>query len=192
MKRFIAKHLIVKAIDAGSVFPAWVVRYMANDVELTRFANDQRQLVSRLRGEAKAWIDARAESGVNPAPSHSVATQSASANREQPLPRHRSLAMVTMAVCLVGGVVFMWNRGSTQPVPGPVGPEPTAAFEMENVQEAFERSERAINKIVVHANDLATAVGPEERPLIGKLTREYVERAGSIYGKSLVMLNQRR
>lgn len=204
MKRLFAKHVIAKSIDARQDFPAWVKRAIENDAQLASFAKQQAQLMDALRADAGDWADAVYAS-------HAVTGESAAkvAASEQTIVRRvpmisstpvshrtrwqRSLpAIVTVVSCCVLAVVAwkVWPVDRVAKVETPsdsVAPE-SVAFELDDVRNAVARSRETFLKLSNDSRQLAELI-PEERPKFGKLTREYVQQAGSIYGRSLVMLN---
>lgn len=179
MKTWIAKKLIDRSIDDNRPVPEWVDRLIATNPLLRQYQVEQQDLVAQLRSDAPGWL---VES--SPAPT-TISTATA------PIATKNRVGLVAMAVaaCALLAIVWFANRpaDAPQPVVDAPAPEP---FKPEDVDRAVRRGRRMVDQVSLGLNDYAALAAYANPNELGRKTREYVQEAGSVYGRGLAVLNR--
>ncbi|MFK7820149.1 MAG: hypothetical protein AB8G99_15615 [Planctomycetaceae bacterium] len=180
MKQMIAKYLITRAIDDGRALPNWLERVVNADLRLQQYESEQRQLITRLRSESNAWAIARkpaTQVEPNKAPAHNTTSKWAAA------------ALAVCACSLLGAAMYFGSQPTT--LPGPVAEATTPKpFEPEDVNKTLLVGREWLGGIATDFDRFSNIVPPSTPDEIGKLTKDYVQEAGTIFGRGLALLDQ--
>lgn len=181
MRIWIAKLLIDRAIDDSRDTPAWVQRLLAEDSRLRDYEQSQREVVRRLRSDAEGWVLKSSE-----AIPHRLAPRQGS--KRARVSRGEAIVMMTAACVLVASLLWL-----TQPEPRtpPLAEKKTKRFERPDVERFFADGRNTAETLVVGFDQYAAILPATSPTKISRLTRKYVQEAGSVYGRSLALLDRR-
>jgi hypothetical protein len=176
MKQMIAKYLINKAIDDGRELPNWLKRMADADPTLAAYESAQRELISRLRSDSNAWA---------------VATKPATAicSERTPTADRSTWTVAILATCacvLIGAMLYFGSRENPQVA----NQDPHDSVEPKDLEDLFNRRKELFGPVPNGPDsysDILPVSSPDE---LGELTRNYVQEAGSVYGRGLALLDQ--
>ena len=182
MKKWIAKRLIDRAVDDNQSVPGWVARQMERDDNLRAYETSQRAVVDRLRSDAHAWVLKSSNDASVAGGTPQVVQQ----------PRFSTVSIValTTALCLLVAAARWLSRpepDSGQTIAQDVPAEP---FKVQDVPAEMVQSQTP-EEPLIGFEDYAAIVADNRPADLGRLTGDYVRRAGSVYGRSLAILGGR-
>lgn len=115
MKRYVARWLIGRAIDASKDLPGWLEAWCDRDPKLRRWEVENRQLLQRLRADAIGWKEQCGQEGVD---------RTANASRAVRCPSDwrayfpwRVGAAVAASLLFVASILGIKSRLETYPAP---------------------------------------------------------------------------
>ncbi len=174
MKRWLAEILINRSLDDRTALPNWVASLIAQDSGLRRFYEEQEDLIAQLQADAATYSASKTSS------IPFAATQASGRRRYAALVVGTAIAaVITISVLLNPTPVSELKITQREPV-----------LEVSELQAAMHRSEETAQKLTDHVNDMTTEFSATKPKDIGRMTRGYVREAGSIFGRSLAMLDR--
>lgn len=179
MKHWLARILINRSLDDGTALPDWVADLLTRDARLRHFYAEQEDVVAQLQADAATF------STQNPTAVRFAARQ----------PRSRAAYSALVVSTALAAVIAISVSLDGSPDEGPkivdaAPSELVPSFEVGELQNAIDRSGQTAGKLTAHVDDVATDFSSTTPKDIGRLTREYVQDAGAIFGRSLAMLDQ--
>ncbi len=170
MKRWLAQTLIKMSLDDDRPVPQWVEEYAEKNPDLIQMRDEQDDLIAQLRADAADWKSNCAP----PAPPSNA--------------RRSSFSTVALAIAAVALLAVGLRLGLPPQTAPPQ--QNVAAFEVDDVRDALDRSERTARKLNGHVAKMTDSLPVATPAELGRMTREYVQEAGSVFGRSLAMLDR--
>jgi len=179
VKRWLAQILINRSLDDGTALPNWVTSLIARDAGLRRSYEEQEDLIAQLQADAATC------------PAAETTSIPFAATQAPGRARHAAVVVGT-AIAAVITISVLLNPSQvdepriTKRDPGVEASELQAS----ELQAALQRSEETAQKLTNHVNDVTTEFSATRPKDIGRMARGYVQEAGSIFGRSLAMLDR--
>jgi hypothetical protein len=197
MIRTICKWFISRSIDHQAPLPHWVRRCIDRDHELRHFESLARQLGSRLRGDAPAWIAIQA---VQITDNESAPRPLASTQASTSLVRRRigwSLAAGALAASVVIALIKLAGDGDQKNRPTPSSDVQSVAISHDQTSTALDRQwlitawktgRTSFHQIKAHSVDLRSRIEVPDMPEFSTIG-EPAKIAGSIAGRMAATLD---
>lgn len=194
MIRTIFKWFISRSIDQSVRLPHWVRSWIDRDQELRHFESLARQLGSRLKRDAPAWIAIQAV----PVTDNASASRVLASIPASPSLVRRRIAWSLAAGALAASVVFVLaslpggGDQINQPIPsGDVSPvaishdETSSALKRQWLITAWKTGQTSFNQLKVHSADLRSRLDVPQMPDFSTI-REPSRIVGAIAGRMAV------